>query len=91
MGKIRSSSLPSRSVVSGTTLVLAILTSDEYGIDPFYVLLSTSLAFLLLSFARIHLGACYPSDCLLALPFVLIIPLFSYFLKLVSEDMSSCG
>jgi len=50
-------------------------------------------AYLVASFARVHLGSCYPSDCLLTLPLVLIVIGLAYGLHYLGNlsDCNGCG
>lgn len=67
----RSSSFPSRVVIAAPTMIMALLTSKEIvQMQIGYVILIAFGAYLLATFARVHLGSCYPSDCVLSLPIV---------------------
>jgi hypothetical protein len=71
----RSSSFPSRIVVTTTTLVFGIMTAfqEENRFSWTAIIFTTLAAYVVTSFARIHLGSCYPSDCLASLPLILIV------------------
>jgi len=79
-------------VLAGTSLTFAILFEGS-DIAIYWQILITLGAFLATSFARMHLGYNYPSDCLLTLPLSVIVVALSLTLGLTEGAFgcNSCG
>ena len=83
----RSSSLPSRVVLIGTTMIYAI----TYLYNPFWkAVLWSLLAFFVCSFSRVHLGYNYPSDCVMTLPIAILTTGFAHLMIIMYSLLSCC-
>ncbi len=80
----RSSSLPSRVVVVGPCMLFGVLTSSEVvDLQVWITILAVIGLVLISSFARVHMGSCYPSDCILSMPLIPLVIGFANLLRLI--------
>lgn len=71
-------------------MLLALLSSEELtngGIAFGYVILIALGSYLLASLARVHLGSCYPSDCILSLPVALVVIAAAYGIRALESPL----
>ena len=94
----QSSSFPSRTVVSATTITFIALTSNNWSLSLEFlngqsfelVLLFTALTYVVMSLARIYLGASFPTDCVFSLGPIAIILALHYFLSFLTDSIDFC-
>ena len=85
-------------IISSTTFMYVVFSTDAWidnleGINDVSTVSAVFIAlatYVIVSFAKIHLGQNYPSDCLLSLPPAILVIALYYFVQWFDTNTNMC-
>ena len=93
-----SSSLPSRTVISATTLSFAICSLDNWtgnfsslnssGIGLAFIV--AAMVYFVSSFLKVNMGTCFPTDCIIAIAPIILILLVHWIIRITVRAIDAC-